>query len=168
MKTFIVLVTGGRKYFDKWVVWTTLDCLHAQRRITHLIHGGAAGADTLADEWAESRGVQPVACRALWRTLGNGAGPRRNHRMSQLKPDCLVAFPGGGGTSSMLEIAAKAGIEVREVMDRGALVRIEAPHFVAGICRQGIAPIVSYMRGWTVRQIREYCVNKDWTMEVMK
>lgn len=171
MKPFIVLVTGGRKYWDKWCVWTTLDCLHAQRPITHLVHGGAAGTDTLADAWAEARGVQPVACRALWETLGRGAGPRRNFRMSQLKPDCVVAFPGGTGTASMLEIAESAGIEVREVVDPGILVRIVGPDFVGGICRQGIAPLLRHLGfapGWSVRRIREHCTSRGWTMDILK
>lgn len=171
MKPFIVLVTGGRKYFDKWTVWTTLSCLHAQRRITHLIHGAASGADTLADAWAEDHGVQPVACRALWDVLGNGAGRRRNFAMSQLRPDCVVAFPGGTGTASMLEIAREAGIEVREVADPGMLVRIVGRNFVGGICRQGIAPLLSYLgfrRGWCVRKIREHCERNGWEMEVLK
>lgn len=171
MKPFIVLVTGGRKFYDRWTVYTTLDCLHVQRRITHLIHGAATGADTLADEWAEDHGVQPVACRALWDVLGNGAGRRRNFAMSQLRPDCVVAFPGGPGTASMLEIARTAGIEVREVADPGILVRIVGPRFVAGICRQGIAPILyklGFAKGWSVRKIREHCERNGWAMEVLK
>lgn len=47
------------------------------------------------------------------------------------------------------------------------LVRITAPHFCAGICEMGIAPILAYMRGWTVKQIREYCARKRWTMEIL-
>lgn len=171
MKPFIVLVTGGRRYFDKWTVWTTLDLLHAQRPITHLIHGGASGADTLADAWAEHRGVQPVACRALWDTLGKGAGHRRNFAMSQLRPDCVVAFPGGTGTASMLEVARAAGIDVREVAGPGMLIRIVGPNFVGGICRQGIAPLLRHLGftpGWSLRRIREHCSNNGWTMERLK
>lgn len=48
------------------------------------------------------------------------------------------------------------------------MLRITAPHFVAGIERGGAcAPILRYMKGWTLRQIRDYCASKHWTIEVM-
>lgn len=48
------------------------------------------------------------------------------------------------------------------------MLRITAPHFCAGIVRGGgCAPIIRYMRGWTLRQIREYCARKGWQVEVM-
>lgn len=53
------------------------------------------------------------------------------------------------------------------------LIRIVAPHFVAGLewnenSNQVIkaAPIIHYMMGWHIRQIEEYCNNKEWSMEV--
>jgi hypothetical protein len=46
------------------------------------------------------------------------------------------------------------------------MLRIVAPHFVAGIVRGGLcAPIIRYMRGWTYRQIAEYCQRKGWQVE---
>lgn len=47
------------------------------------------------------------------------------------------------------------------------LIRIEAPHFVAGVVLENgrvtrTAPIVKYMKGWTEAHIRHYCVTKDW------
>ena len=47
-------------------------------------------------------------------------------------------------------------------------VRIVAPHFVAGIERGGaVSPIIAYMRGWSLRQIRAYCARKHWQVEVL-
>jgi hypothetical protein len=48
------------------------------------------------------------------------------------------------------------------------MLRITAPHFCAGIGEGMCAPIIKYMRGWTVRQIREYCQRKGWKVEVLK
>ncbi len=46
------------------------------------------------------------------------------------------------------------------------MLRIVAPHFVAGIVRGGaVAPIISYMKGWTFRQIMDYCTRKGWKVE---
>lgn len=117
---FVVLVTGGRDYADRETLWLVLDVLACQYAITHIMHGAARGADTLADEWAEARGVQPVACRALWRTFRRSAGHRRNALMAALSPNLCVAFPGGSGTAGMCEVARMLGIEVREVLPRAA------------------------------------------------
>lgn len=48
-----------------------------------------------------------------------------------------------------------------------ALGQITAPHFCAGIvfvarvCTEP-APILRYMRGWTVERVRDYCATKQW------
>lgn len=45
------------------------------------------------------------------------------------------------------------------------MIRITAPHFCAGIADGRAAPILKYMKGWTVRRIREYCVQRGWSFE---
>lgn len=48
------------------------------------------------------------------------------------------------------------------------MIRIEAPHFVAGIVQGGLcAPIIGYMKGWTARQICRYASEKGWTWTLM-
>lgn len=49
-----VLVCGGRNYNDRKRVFSTLDRIG----ITHLIQGGARGADALAKDWAKLRGIK--------------------------------------------------------------------------------------------------------------
>lgn len=52
-------------------------------------------------------------------------------------------------------------------------IRITAPHFCAGveIDRNSriirTAPILSYMKGWTVERVTEYCDHKNWKWEVV-
>lgn len=53
---------------------------------------------------------------------------------------------------------------------RLTVFRILAPHFVAGgeAWRGKVvneAPILKYMRGWSGRQVRDYCRRKGWTVE---
>lgn len=48
------------------------------------------------------------------------------------------------------------------------LIRITAPHFCAGIMKGDAAPILRYMRGWTVKQIRDYCDKKGWHFELLR
>jgi hypothetical protein len=51
------------------------------------------------------------------------------------------------------------------------LVRITAPHFCAGLrlCRDGnaCAPILQYMRDWSLSRIRNYCRDMEWKLEVV-
>lgn len=111
-----LLVCGGRDYRDQIRAWAALDRLLAKRPIEVLIHGGATGADTLADEWAQARGIQRrvfAVTRDQWRELGRIAGPLRNSKMlREGEPDGVVAFPGGRGTADMIRQAESWGLRV--------------------------------------------------------
>ncbi len=109
-----VLVCGGRYYTDKEKMWPLLYQL-VWCNTDLIIHGGAKGADSLAGEWARAAGIQEVICPANWDTHGRSAGHRRNKAMLWLKPDIVLAFPGGLGTANMIKQAKEAGIEVREI-----------------------------------------------------
>ena len=110
-----VLVCGGRDYFKPAQVWRALDKLHAERPITALMQGGAVGADTLAKEWAATKpAIERFVCHAEWEKHGRKAGPIRNARMLEWKPDLVVAFPGGTGTANMMQQARAAGVDVFE------------------------------------------------------
>lgn len=110
-----LLVCGGRDYSDRDVVFSRLDAIHAKRNITMLIEGGANGADTLCRMWARNRGVICATVNAVWDKRGRSAGPQRNSAMLSLKPDGVLAFPGGRGTANMVQQAKDAGVKVVEV-----------------------------------------------------
>jgi hypothetical protein len=115
-----VLVCGGRDYRDGPHLFATLTGLNISRGpISHVIHGCAKGADSLAAQWAANAGadnVVQVPFRADWTNFGRRAGPIRNQRMlDEGKPDVVVAFPGGSGTADMVRRAKAAGLEVIEV-----------------------------------------------------
>jgi hypothetical protein len=108
-----VLVCGGRDYDDRDALFAALDRLHAEHHFSAVIAGGARGADTLAAQWAEHRGIAAEIYMAEWERLGRKAGPIRNQRMlTEGRPDLVVAFPGGTGTAGMMGIARQAGVEV--------------------------------------------------------
>ncbi len=89
-----LLVCGGRDNTDGELLFERLDQLHAVMPVTVLIEGGAHGADELAAQWAEARGVQRLRFPAAWKKFGRSAGPRRNHQMLvEGMPDLVVAFP---------------------------------------------------------------------------
>jgi len=112
-----VLICGGRdydNYFEFCVGMKQAYDLHiAPREIEVIIHGGARGADNLAQLWADEEGYCCLVFPADWKRLGNAAGPIRNQEMiDEGKPDLAIAFPGGRGTADMVKRARNAGIEV--------------------------------------------------------
>lgn len=109
-----LLVFGGRDFTDRGFVFSTLDRVHAKKPVTLVIEGEADGADKLAGEWADARGIHCARIRALWDFYGKAAGPKRNEAMRLLEPDAGVAFPGGRGTAHMAMILRDAGVMVWE------------------------------------------------------
>lgn len=107
-----VLVCGGRNYTDYEQLYTVLDKLP---NFTELVEGGARGADHLAGQYADSRGVDHITMWANWKAYGKSAGFKRNSKMLGSKPDLVVAFPGGAGTANMIKLAKEAGIEVMKI-----------------------------------------------------
>ena len=113
-----LLVTGGRFWFNRIETDLFLEFIHEHEGITTLIHGDAAGADTLCGEWAIRNNiaveVYPIT-KEDWRRLGNKAGPIRNQQMiDDGKPDMLVAFPGANGTADMKRRAKRHKLEIME------------------------------------------------------
>jgi hypothetical protein len=106
-----VLVCGGRDYDEEDTLFAALDSL---KGVSHIIEGGAPGADALAREWAKSRAVPHTSYPADWLKYGRAAGPVRNRQMlREGKPNLVVAFPTGGpGTKNMIGLAEKAGVPV--------------------------------------------------------
>jgi len=112
-----VLVCGGRDWCDILAMMNAMDALSDEvGPFTHLIHGGARGADDEAGCWALQRDLPTTVYPANWNRDGRAAGPIRNQQMlDEGKPDLVVAFPGGVGTADMVRRARKAGVEVREI-----------------------------------------------------
>src|SRR5262249_4705180 len=111
-----VLVCGGRRYDDNTTLSSRLNALHAERSITLVIHGGAAGADRLAQHWAVDNGVEFVAFAPDWSRHALAAGPMRNAKMLRDgRPDLVLAFPGGRGTIDMVRQAEAAGGSVERI-----------------------------------------------------
>jgi hypothetical protein len=107
----ILLVCGGRDFDDYPMVCAYLGQIPNADLV---IQGGARGADALAKRWARENGIHCAQIDAMWEA-GRRGGPARNHAMLLLKPDAVVAFPGGRGTDHMKSIARAAGIPVWEV-----------------------------------------------------
>lgn len=114
----IVLVTGSRDLDDQDLVWDALDTFRGSDMEVLVVHGGARGADTLANSWCHAR-LQPSArFPANWDRYRNGAGPRRNRQMLfTIPPERVLAFPlpGSVGTWDMVEFAESRDVPVEVI-----------------------------------------------------
>ncbi len=83
---------------------------------TIVIHGDARGVDRTAANIATDRGFKVIGYPAYWETEGASAGPKRNQRMLEQRPDIVIAVhnePGlGKGTADMVRRSKNAGIPV--------------------------------------------------------
>ena len=107
-----VLVCGDRHWDDQKYLFAVLDRLLVKHRFEVLIEGEAKGADTLAREWAEGRGITVLPFLADWKTYKKAAGPIRNRQMLERgEPTLVIAFHRdigrSKGTASMLALAKK-------------------------------------------------------------
>lgn len=125
-----IVVTGGRDYADRAAVYAALDRLHRELGVALVAHGACrvtaepngttsgrmSGADRWACEWAHDRGViaggYPVT-REEYDAHGRAAPCVRNRRMlDTVRPDGVVAFPGGRGTADCCRAAEERGLKV--------------------------------------------------------
>ena len=113
-----VLVCGSRTFSDPLAVYSVLFGLTATVGDDPdfvVIQGGANGADRLAANWADDFGCHSIEVPADWDRHGKAAGPIRNHKMLEHKPDVVWAFVdkplvASRGTNDMVVRARSAGI----------------------------------------------------------
>lgn len=126
-----VLVCGSRVFNDKKLLYNTLDNFVVERGLKGeedeygnwlpngltIVHGGARGADLLADDWAVVNWVPVEEFKPDWDSYGKAAGILRNIDMLESGIDVVIAFPKGEarGTKHMMKIAREKGVEVIEI-----------------------------------------------------
>lgn len=114
-----ICVSGGREFEDEAFIWENLDRLYSEQEIHEIGFGCARGVDRFAWHWAKERGVYWKRYVANWGQLGRAAGAIRNGTMLRdFRPDLLVLFPGGVGTTNCARQARKMGI-LRDFIDYG-------------------------------------------------
>lgn len=131
-----ILVTGSREWTDTRIIRDALEqawyeLLPAGEPV--LVHGDCpTGADRIARDIWRGRGHVDEPHPAAWDTHGRSAGFRRNADMAKLGADLCLAFPTvcrrpgcdrpaghySHGTAMMIELARRAGIDVRVFEER--------------------------------------------------
>jgi hypothetical protein len=84
-----------------------------------IIHGGCTGIDLYVEKLSKIKGFDTIAIPVStqeWDVLGRAAGPIRNQKMLDLKPDYVIAFHpnirSSKGTKNMMSLAYNANVPV--------------------------------------------------------
>ena len=114
--SFKVIVCGSRKWLSVDVIVKRLVKLPLN---TTIIQGECSGADILGKNVARDIGFDVVGFYANWNKYGKAAGPIRNIRMLNTKPELVLAFHDdiskSKGTKHIVGEARKRGIEVEVI-----------------------------------------------------
>jgi hypothetical protein len=107
-----ICVTGGRDYKEEERTYERLNLIHFTTPIIELGVGCARGLDAFALQWAIDNQISYRRYIADWDAIGTEAGCLRNGVMLvDFKPDRLLVFPGGTGTTDCARKARKLRIE---------------------------------------------------------
>jgi triacylglycerol esterase/lipase EstA (alpha/beta hydrolase family) len=115
-----VLVTGSRDWDDVdeilWAMRQAWQDLGSQPFV--LVHGGARGADSIADAMHRRQGWPVEVFEANWERYGKRAGFIRNHAMVTAGADLCLAFikNESRGATMAAQLAQASGIETRRYL----------------------------------------------------
>ena len=115
------LVVGSRSFSDYELLSRELDLQLEDSTNVVIVSGGAKGADSLAEQYADARGYQKEIFKADWKKYGRAAGPIRNEEMqkyiSQFSNRICVAFWDGKskGTATNFKLAKKYNNSIKIV-----------------------------------------------------
>lgn len=107
-----ILVTGSRTWDRPLPIASALLIHSGAREDVTLVHGGAVGADQLANRAARAFGWKVEAWYAEWDINGKRAGFIRNQAMVDAGADLCIAFTrdNSRGTAHCANAAEAAGI----------------------------------------------------------
>lgn len=116
-----VVIAGCRDYENYKEAKEYIDfCLYEIRKENEIIivSGGATGADSLGERYAEENGYKIEKHPAEWSKFGKRAGPIRNKQMAEIG-DYVICFWNGKsrGTKSMIDFAKvlKKPIKIKKI-----------------------------------------------------
>ena len=121
-----VIIAGSRSIADARIVAEILENDLRKGSIDperdEIVHGGAKGVDSLAEDWALAAGFSVKKFPAEWAKYGKRAGFLRNFDMAEY----AASVPGGKlvliwdgrsrGSAMMKDIARRAGLSIEETL----------------------------------------------------
>lgn len=116
MKTFKVIIAGGRDFDNYELLKEKCDAILGSKQNVEIVSGTARGADELGERYAEEARLSVKHFPADWNRFGNAAGSIRNAEMAKYA-NALIAFWDGKsrGTDNMIYSANHLGLAVRVI-----------------------------------------------------
>lgn len=116
----LILVTGSRTYaypnIVEAAIRSEMESFSNRGMSIRVMHGGADGADSIAEQICRRLGVHTLVVKALWAQHGRSAGPIRNRVMLDFMPSLVLAFhedlENSKGTKDCVEGALARNIAV--------------------------------------------------------
>lgn len=106
-----LVIAGGREFADyeslKAAAQNAISQLAPNNERVVIVSGGARGADSLGEQFAQEMGLEVERYPADW-SQGKGAGPARNAQMAAVA-DAALLMPGGRGTANMRQQMSRVG-----------------------------------------------------------
>ena len=126
MKELRIIIAGSRDFNDYELLKKSAIEIITKKTmlpdLTRIISGGARGADTLGERFANEMGLEISRFIPDWDGLGKRAGYVRNAEMAKFAVEdnndgMLIAFWDGQskGTKHMIDLAKRYGLEVHVV-----------------------------------------------------
>ena len=126
MKELRIIIAGSRDFNDYELLKKSAIEIITKKTmlpdLTRIVSGGARGADTLGERFANEMGLEISRFIPDWDGLGKRAGYVRNAEMAKFAVEdnsygVLIAFWDGQsrGTKHMIDLANKYGLEVHVV-----------------------------------------------------
>ena len=126
MKELRIIIAGSRDFNDYELLKKSAIEIITKKTmlpdLTRIVSGGARGADTLGERFANEMGLEITRFIPNWDGLGKRAGYVRNAEMAKFAVEddndgMLIAFWDGQsrGTKHMIDLAKRYGLEVHVV-----------------------------------------------------
>ena len=97
----------GSRTFENYEMLEN-EILKLNLKISSIISGGAKGADTLAERWANENNIPIILFKPDWKKYGRAAGLRRNESIIESCDYCLAFWDGKSkGTKFSIELCKK-------------------------------------------------------------
>lgn len=112
MKNVKLAVVGSRNFNDPKKLSEVIDqvCKENKYQVTEVVSGGARGADTFAEWWANANRIPTKIFKPDWNKFGKRAGILRNHDIINSCDICIAFWDGEShGTAHDLKLCYKYG-----------------------------------------------------------
>lgn len=107
-------IVGSRDFNDFDLLEQKIKENYCLSEITEIISGGASGADTLAEDFADKYKIKKTIFEAKWELYGKSAGMKRNILIIKNCTNVIAFWDGKSkGTENAINLALKNGKTVK-------------------------------------------------------